>query len=185
MSRIAGSLAQAENPLIITGYSGRNHLNPSELVKLVDTIPGLRVFDTMGSDMCFPFSHPGSVGFRFSSDICTTEADVILVLDCDVPWIPARNPPRKDARIFHVDVDPLNSMIQNSFFPAHGRWRADNHTALTQINTYLKDTPYFQTRLESPEYIKRRQRVKEKHSARLNAIKALAQSTPNQTLNIH
>jgi hypothetical protein len=42
----------------VVGYSGRNHKSPRELVQLADTIPGLRVLDTGGSDMSFPADHP-------------------------------------------------------------------------------------------------------------------------------
>lgn len=55
---IAKALVEAKEPLIVTGYSGRNHACPGELVKLVDTVKGLRVLDTGGSDMCFPADHP-------------------------------------------------------------------------------------------------------------------------------
>jgi thiamine pyrophosphate-dependent acetolactate synthase large subunit-like protein len=55
---IANALVNAKEPLVITGYSGRNHATPGELVKLADTVKGLRVLDTGGSDMCFPSDHP-------------------------------------------------------------------------------------------------------------------------------
>jgi thiamine pyrophosphate-dependent acetolactate synthase large subunit-like protein len=58
VKQIAEALVGANEPLIITGYSGRNHAVPGELVKLADTIKGLRVLDTGGSDMCFPADHP-------------------------------------------------------------------------------------------------------------------------------
>lgn len=51
---IAEALANASEPLVITGYSGRNHEAVGELVKLADKIRGLRVLDTGGSDMSFP-----------------------------------------------------------------------------------------------------------------------------------
>ena len=51
---IAEALAEAQEPLLITGYSGRNHATVGELVKLADTVRGLRILDTGGSDMCFP-----------------------------------------------------------------------------------------------------------------------------------
>ena len=41
---------------------------------------------------------------------------------------------------YHIDVDPLNCMMSNSHFPAHGRWKADNYTALTQLNTSFKNS---------------------------------------------
>jgi thiamine pyrophosphate-dependent acetolactate synthase large subunit-like protein len=43
---IVEALVQANKPLIITGYSGRNHDCPEQLVKLAEAIPGLRVLDT-------------------------------------------------------------------------------------------------------------------------------------------
>lgn len=54
---IAEALVGAEQPLVVTGFSGRNHATVGELVKLADTVKGLRVLDTGGSDMCFPANH--------------------------------------------------------------------------------------------------------------------------------
>lgn len=51
---VAEALMDAEEPLIIVGFTGRNHATVSELVKLADVIKGVRVLDTGGSDMCFP-----------------------------------------------------------------------------------------------------------------------------------
>ena len=46
VATIVDALAGAKEPLIITGYSGRNHDCPAALVELADAIPGLRVLDT-------------------------------------------------------------------------------------------------------------------------------------------
>ncbi|KAI0425361.1 thiamine pyrophosphate enzyme [Xylaria sp. FL1042] len=149
---ICTALVQAERPLIITAYSGRDRRTPEQLVALADILPGIRVHDTGGSDMCFPFSHIASEGSRFSTHDCTKDADTILILDCDVPWIPSRNPPRSDAKIYHVDIDPLNQQIAVSFFPAHGRWKADCHTALTQLLGYIKNSGSLTTALKNEKY---------------------------------
>ena len=55
---ISEALVNAKEPLIITGYAGRNHEIPGALVELANTIKGIRVVDTGGSDMCFPADHP-------------------------------------------------------------------------------------------------------------------------------
>lgn len=138
IATIVEALAQAKEPLVITGYSGRNHKAPGALVELADAIKGLRVLDTGGSDMCFPSSHPGWLGLRYGNDESVRTADVILVIDCDVPWIPTQCKPREDARIFHVDVDPLKQQMPVFYIPAEGRWKADSFTAISQLNTYLK-----------------------------------------------
>lgn len=51
VEKIAKVLAEAEEPLLITGYSGRNHAAVGELVKLAEAIKGLRVLDT-GARTC-------------------------------------------------------------------------------------------------------------------------------------
>ncbi|KAJ6487961.1 thiamine pyrophosphate enzyme [Mycena sanguinolenta] len=167
---ISAALVKAERPLIITGYSGRDRRTPELLVALADLIPGIRVHDTGGSDVCFPFSHIASEGFRLSSDECTQDADVILLLDCDVPWIPSRNPPPKSARIYHVDCDPLNQQIPISFFPAHGRWKAESFTALTQLVNHIKDDAALTSALQDPIYAARRDARAKTHQARLADI---------------
>ncbi|RYP07790.1 hypothetical protein DL764_002295 [Monosporascus ibericus] len=131
--QIAEALAGAENPLLITGYAGRNQKIPGALVELANTVKGLRVLDTGGSDMCFPASHPAWLGLRFGIEPFIEKADVIVVIDCDVPWIPTHNNPRKDAKIFHIDVDPLKQMMPLFYVPAQHRYRADPLVAVEQI----------------------------------------------------
>lgn len=170
INTIATALIQAERPLIITGYSGRDRRTPELLVALADLIPGIRIHDTGGSDMCFPPDHPASEGFRLSTDECTQNADVIFLLDCDIPWIPSRNPPSEGTQIYHVDLDPLNEQLRVSLFPAHGRWRADSFTALSQLVTHIQEDPSLQKELQDPKYTTRGKKQAEAHRARLEAI---------------
>lgn len=179
---VATALVHAERPLVITGYSGRDRRTPELLVALADLVPGIRVHDTGGSDMCFPFSHPSSEGFRLSSDECTKDADVIFLLDCDVPWIPSRNPPPKTAKIYHVDCDPLNQSIPVSFFPADGRWKADSYTALKQIVGYIKNDSSLIAALREPKYAARGVAQSEAHKARLAQIASSAKLEDEEAL---
>lgn len=132
-AKIAEALATADKPLIVTGYSGRNLRVPTALVKLADIVKPLRVLDGAGSDMCFPAHHPAWLGVRIGAHEAIEEADVIIVLDCDVPWIPTRCRPKEDAKIFHIDVDPLKQQMPLFYIPAQGRYRADSLVALEQI----------------------------------------------------
>jgi thiamine pyrophosphate-dependent acetolactate synthase large subunit-like protein len=54
VEEIVEAIASAEKPLIVTGFSGKDLRAPAELVKLANSIKGLRVFDAGGSEMCFP-----------------------------------------------------------------------------------------------------------------------------------
>lgn len=51
---VAEALVKAQEPLVLAGFTGRNHAAVQELVNLADNVKGLRVLDTGGSDMCFP-----------------------------------------------------------------------------------------------------------------------------------
>jgi thiamine pyrophosphate-dependent acetolactate synthase large subunit-like protein len=132
---IAEALLGAEKPLLVTGYSGRNHKLPAALVELANTVKGLRVLDTGGSDMCFPASHPAWVGLRFGIEDSIREADVIVILDCDVPWIPTQCKPKEGIRIFHIDVDPLKTLMPLAYVSAQRRYRADALVSVEQIIT--------------------------------------------------
>lgn len=134
---MAAALVNAKAPLLLTGYVGRNQGIIKDLVKLADGVKRLRVLDTGGSDMCFPADHPAWLGLRYGVHDAICSADVILVLDCDVPWIPTQCRPREDARIFHVDVDPLKQMMPVFYIPAQERYKADAQAVVEQLNAVI------------------------------------------------
>jgi len=137
--KIALALKTATKPLVITGYCGRNHSTVGALVRLADLVPSLRVLDTGGSDMNFPADHPAWLGVRYGVDESIRKADVILVLDCDVPWIPTQCKPSDSATIFHIDVDTLKSQMPVFYLPAIARYKADSFAAVSQIVKAAED----------------------------------------------
>jgi acetolactate synthase I/II/III large subunit len=44
-------------------------------------------------------------------------ADAILVLECDVPWVPSLKAPRPECKVIHMGVDPLFSRYPIRGFP--------------------------------------------------------------------
>ncbi|KAF2456266.1 acetolactate synthase [Lineolata rhizophorae] len=174
VQKICQELVDAEEPLVVTGYSGRNHGTVPELVKLANNIKGLRVLDTGGSDMCFPADHPGWLGLRFGSDDRIKTADVILVLDCDVPWINTQCKPKPSARILHIDVDPLKQQMPLFYIDAIRRYRADSFTALSQINDFLETQEGMKARINSAEYAERWSKLQKSYAQRLETIASLA-----------
>lgn len=171
---IASALASAKQPLVITGYAGRNHAFPSKLVALADAVPGLRVLDTGGSDMCFPASHPAWLGLRFGREEYIKSADVIVVVDCDVPWIPTGCKPRADAKIFHIDCDPLKQLMPVFYIDALQRYRADSLLSVDQITEYLKTDEGTKAQISGGEASARAEALKKSHAQRLQEIDARA-----------
>src|SRR5712692_10681557 len=62
-----------------------------------------------------PQDHPLHGGFDAMPYL--EEADAILVVESDVPWLPDLKRPRPEARIVHLGVDPLFSRYPLRGFP--------------------------------------------------------------------
>lgn len=171
---IAKELVKAKEPLMIVGFTGRNPASVEANVALADKIPGLRVLDTGGSDMCFPTNHPAALGLRYGSEPSITTADFILVVDCDVPWIPTQCKPRADARIVHVDVDPLKQQMPVFYIPAMARFKADSATAFSQINDYLSSSSELTAALSDKSHAAAAKKRQAAYDARWGHFKELA-----------
>lgn len=171
---IASQLAAAKEPLAIVGYTGRQASAVKELVALADTFKGLRVLDTGGSDMCFPSDHPAWLGMRYGNHPAIRTADVILLIDCDVPWVPTQCKPSNSAKIFHIDVDPLKQQIPVFYVPSLATFRADSTTALRQINEYMSSNARLKQMADSEDNVSRGKRRDAEHKKTLKAIADLA-----------
>ncbi|KAJ9497398.1 hypothetical protein H2202_007202 [Exophiala xenobiotica] len=187
IEEIAAALLASSEPLIITGYSGRDPRVPGALVNLADRVLGLRVLDTSLGDVCFPANHPAWLGGAYSHHASIPTADFILVLDCDVPWVPTKGGPRKDAVIYHLDVDPLKASIAVHYIDAVGRWRVDAYTSITQINAHVVATQRDSTSQEQQGRAEVLAKCRQSsHAALLDRIAASAASTSkNDGLNAH
>ncbi|GAA5972221.1 hypothetical protein JCM21900_006225 [Sporobolomyces salmonicolor] len=131
--RIVSSLLKAKKPLIITSYLGRNAAAVEELAKFVDLL-AVPVFQSCLSYVNLPFDHPMHVGVAFGGNSpLVEEADCILVIDSDVPWIPLMTKPQASCEIFHIDCDPLKERMAFHAFPALVRAKADSALALEQL----------------------------------------------------
>lgn len=106
IERAASALVNAAHPLIIVRSVGRDPLAVAPLVRLAETV-GAPVIEEFPTHFNFPQDHALHGGFEAGKRLeC---ADVILVVECDVPWTPAVRKPREDATVIHVGVDPLFS----------------------------------------------------------------------------
>lgn len=179
-ARIAEALAGASRPLLVTGYSGRNHETPGALVELADTVKALRVLDTAGSEMCFPADHPAWLGVRQGCDASITEADVVLVLDCDVPWIPTLCKPQADAIVFHIDVDPLKQRMPLFYIQTDARYQADSLLAVRQILDSLRSPDSAAAKTLNSQDLKAVEAARcDSYAARIQRIEKAAGSLPD------
>jgi acetolactate synthase-1/2/3 large subunit len=100
----ASLIAKAEFPLIVTSTVGRDPNAVTELAALATEF-ALPVVQAEARDFNLPTDHPMHLGFEAGPWVA--KADVIVVLDSVVPWIPKSGGPRRDAKIIHMSSDPL------------------------------------------------------------------------------
>lgn len=109
LGKVAGILARAEKPVIITGFTGRYPESVERLVDLAETLcaPVLSGPQRMN----FPTTHPLCAGIEKGGgnrrpNPHISEADAVLALDFDMQYVPAREVPGPKAKIIHIGVDP-------------------------------------------------------------------------------
>jgi acetolactate synthase-1/2/3 large subunit len=143
VARIGEALAGARRPLLVTSYLGRNPAAVAPLVALCRTV-GMGVLESVPNAMNFPHTDPLYQGNQWNQPVqnqALAEADVVLVVDSDVPWIPTVSRPAAGARIFHIDVDPLKQQMPLWHVAAELVVKADAATALGQLNEWLAGRP--------------------------------------------
>jgi acetolactate synthase-1/2/3 large subunit len=139
VSWIAERLTEAQRPLLITSKVGRRPEGFTAVTRLAD-LAAVRVIDTAESGcLNIPSSHPMNVLSATEARELVGAADLILVVDCDVPWIPRFVQPRDDALIIQLDADPVKTDMPLWTFPVDVAVTADGATALGQIVRHLEE----------------------------------------------
>jgi acetolactate synthase-1/2/3 large subunit len=135
VERIVTAIAGAKMPLVVTSYVGRQPEAVAALVAFCEA-SGAAVLESVPNYVNFPADHPLYLGNQWNRPVQNeflAAADVILVIDSDVPWIPTVSRPAEGAVIFHIDVDPLKQQMPLWYIGAVGSFKADALTALRQL----------------------------------------------------
>ncbi|HTI85595.1 MAG TPA: thiamine pyrophosphate-requiring protein [Alphaproteobacteria bacterium] len=114
VAKAAAILAKAENPLIITSSFGVRPEEVAVLAHLCETF-AIPVSQRKPRYVCLPSDHSMHLGYN--PDPMLDAADAIIVLDCDVPWIPGKKSPKADCPVIHIGSDPLLSSYPLRGFP--------------------------------------------------------------------
>ena len=97
-------LGAAHHPLLITANGGRTVDSARAIEQLAQTL-AVPVVHYRPRHLALSTEHPMHCGW--DPHALLKEADVILVVDCDVPWIPKQGKPKADAKVIHIGPDPL------------------------------------------------------------------------------
>ena len=139
VANLIDAVQRAARPLIVTSYVGRNPAAVTELVRFCGRL-GVGVLESVPSYVNYPHSNPLYQGNHWNHPFqnrALAEADFILVVDSDVPWIPSVSKPSDGVSIAIIDIDPLKQSTPLWSIRARQCYRADAATAFAQLNARL------------------------------------------------
>lgn len=127
---IAQALMAAENPVAFAAYLGRKPQAVAVLDRLARTC-GIRVAEFNSIDLNIPQNSPCFAG---SDPLPLLEqADLGLLLDSDVPFVPQYARRAGAMKWIQIDIDPLKSDFPMWGFPTDMRIQGDCATILQQV----------------------------------------------------
>ncbi|MHB8620742.1 MAG: thiamine pyrophosphate-requiring protein [Chloroflexota bacterium] len=152
---LAAWLAEADMPLLITSYAGRHPGGLEALVELAEAA-GMGVVESEPYFTNFPTAHPHHLGSTPSPFI--GQADLLLLVDVDVPWLPGLAKPRDGARVAQIDIDAVKASIPLWDFAPDLSMQGHAPASLRRLAQILREQPLPSELLE-----RRRRRIEELH----------------------
>lgn len=140
LAEAAKALADSKHPLLITASGGRTAESAHAIEQLAQNL-AVPVVHYRPRHLGLSTEHPMHCGW--DPHTLLREADVVLVVECDVPWIPKEGQPKAQAKVIHIGPDPLfasyplrgfraNIALTGAVAPTlHSLWRAAQKEAVS------------------------------------------------------
>jgi len=170
IGELADRIINAEHPLLITAYAGRNP-RAAQMIAELSEFAGIAVTESHMSNN-IPTTMPCFVGH--SADAHVPKADVGILVDVDVPWFPADVQPKAHSFWAHIDMDILKQASPMWTFPGNLRMQGDSGNILAQLFDELKKkaTPAFKQKAAARvEQLKSEHKAFSERAAKLAADK--------------
>jgi acetolactate synthase-1/2/3 large subunit len=170
LEEAAAILSRARRPVIITASAGRD---PAAVAALGDFAQrfAIPVVEHRQRHLSLSAAHPCHLGYDPAPFV--KEADAILVLEMDVPWVPARVSPPADCRVIHLGVDPLCARYPIRGFPCDVAIAGAARLALPKLGGAMK--------VSDGVVAERRQALAERRAAQRAGWKKLREEMATQS----
>ncbi|KAJ9157677.1 Thiamine pyrophosphate enzyme, N-terminal TPP binding domain-domain containing protein [Pleurostoma richardsiae] len=185
LEELSTVLLSAERPLVVTSYCGRSSEGFTALKTLAELV-SIAVHENAPIYNNFPTTSHLHQGHQWNGGgqlPALAEADVVLVVDSDVPWIGAQSKPNPGAAIYHLDSDPLKEGTTLWSLPCQKRWRVDSSLALAQLTEAVKSSPLFGEEKTKQRILLRQAYLEERFQTR-QARLLKAEAAPAQGLTV-
>ena len=170
IQQIAEKLVASQDPLLVTAYAGRNLRTPQPVEELALLI-GMRVCEFNSVHLNIRRDSPCFAGYLPGA--FAEKADVGLMLDVDVPWVPKTTRVNPNAWWAQMDLDAIKRDMPMWGFATQARMEGDSDVLLGQLIEAVKAlaTPAFEARVAE-----RLKKLEGEHAARQRRIDAAAEA---------
>ncbi|MGH6725249.1 MAG: thiamine pyrophosphate-requiring protein [Pseudolabrys sp.] len=129
VAQLAEWIAHAERPLIITSTLASEAVAPLAQLGERCAIP---VVVQNPRTVCLPSSH--SMHFGFEPGTLLADADLVIAIDSDAPWIPSVQHPPAGTHVAHIGEDPFFVRYPMRSFPSDLAIQAGTANTLHALN---------------------------------------------------
>jgi len=173
IATLAEWISASEKPLIITTASGADAMGPLGRIAEKYALP---VVTQRQRVVCLPSNHPMHMGYDPQGLL--QEADLVIVMDADVPWIPNEQTPREDARFVTLGEDPAFRRYPMRSFPSDLAITSKTSTALVMLEQTLAKHSFPEARISA-----RRARAAEFNRKRNEALSKASAKPDGEKIN--
>ena len=161
IAQLAEWIAAAERPLIIAGALPGAAVAPLAKLAEAGAIP---MVAHNPRNVCLPSSH--AMHFGYEPGPLLAEADLVITLNADVPWIPSLQHPPAGCRVAHVGEDPFFVRYPMRSFPSDLSVQAG---VVNALNALVEAATAKLAKAEA-RVATRRERLAKQNSARRTAL---------------
>ena len=134
---IADLVAGASRPVLVTTRIGRRPGGAAAVARFAEVaaVPVVGRPEALN----VPSDHPLARTRPEDAALLLEQADVVMVVEADVPWIPRGTRLAPGARVVHIDPDPLHASMPLWTYPVDVSATADGDVALAQLADALEE----------------------------------------------
>jgi acetolactate synthase I/II/III large subunit len=151
VAEAARILGQARRPLIVTANAGRDPAAFTALARFAEQF-ALPVVQHRPRYLSLPSSHSMQLGYDPARLL--PQADAIMVIESDVPWLPSKVMPRPECKIIQCGLDPLFTRYPIRGFASDIAITASTSAALSALSAALADATDTKTISARREWVK-------------------------------
>ena len=170
VAEAAEILAKVKRPVIVTASAGRDPAAVAALAQFAERF-AIPVVEHRQRHLSLSADHPCHLGYDPTPFV--KEADAILVIESDVPWVPSRVSPPAECRVIHIGVDPLFSRYPIRGFPCDVAIAGLPRLVLPKLSAALK--------APETEIAARRRTLAERRTAQRAGWRKLREEMATQT----